>query len=208
MTLDIWLTYLASVIVLSLSPGAGAINTMSCGLRYGVRGTLPAIFGLQMGLALCTLLVGIGLGAIISSSVTLFTFLKWTGACYLIWLGWKKWKDTTELILDNPELEKQAVSTLTLIYRATLINLTNPKAIVFLVALFPIFINPEAPKTIQFLILGSTLIGVDIIVMLGYASLAARLRPLLRNQKAVRLQNRIFGGMFMGAGALLASFKS
>ena len=208
MTLDVWLTYLASVIVLSVSPGAGAINTMSCGLRYGVSRTLPAILGLQLGLALCIVLVGIGLGALIASSVTLFTALKWLGAFYLVWLGWIKWRDRSEVVIKGDDREGAGASAWDLIWRATLVNLTNPKAIVFLVALFPIFINPEAPQIAQFLILGATLVGVDTVVMVGYATLAARLRPLFQNQRAVRVQNRIFGSLFMGAGALLASFKT
>lgn len=208
MTLDVWFTYLLSVIVLSVSPGAGAINTMSCGIRYGMQRTLPAILGLQLGLALCILLVGLGLGAVIATSSMAFSLLKWFGALYLIWLGYKKWSDSTEVILDNSSAEHQNVTGLTLFVRAVFINLTNPKAIVFLVALFPIFLNPDAPKAMQFLILGATSIGVDALVMLGYAHLSSRLRPLLKNKKAMRLQNRIFGTLFIGAGSLLASFKS
>ena len=208
MTLDVWFTYLLSVIVLSVSPGAGAINTMSCGIRYGMQRTLPAILGLQLGLALCILLVGLGLGAVIATSSMTFSLLKWFGALYLIWLGYKKWSDSTEVILDNSSAEHQGVTGLTLFIRAVFINLTNPKAIVFLVALFPIFLNPDTPKTKQFLILGATSIGVDALVMLGYAHLSSRLRPLLKNKKAMRLQNRIFGTLFIGAGTLLASFKS
>ncbi|MBU1057995.1 MAG: homoserine/homoserine lactone efflux protein [Proteobacteria bacterium] len=208
MTLDVWLTYLLSVIVLSVSPGAGAINTMSCGLRYGMRRTLPAILGLQVGLALCILLVGFGLGAIIATSSLAFSLLKWFGALYLIWLGYKKWDDSTEVILENNSAEQQSVTAATLFVRAVFINLTNPKAIVFLVALFPIFLNPNTPKSNQFLILGATSIGVDSLVMIGYAHLSSRLRPLLKNKKAMRLQNRIFGSLFVGAGTLLASFKS
>lgn len=208
MNLDVWITYLLSVVVLSVSPGAGAINTMSCGIRYGVQRTLPAILGLQVGLALCILLVGFGLGAVIATSSMAFSLLKWFGALYLIWLGYKKWSDSTEVILDNCHGGQQSVTAITLFIRAVFINLTNPKAIVFLVALFPIFLNPDAPKTEQFLILGTTSVGVDTLVMICYALLSSRLRPLLKNKKAMRIQNRIFGSLFVGAGALLASFKS
>ncbi len=208
MTLDLWLTYLLSVIVLSVSPGAGAINTMSCGIRYGVRRTLPAILGLQLGLTLCILLVGVGLGAVIAASSTALSILKWFGALYLIWLGYKKWSDSTEFILEESCEGQQTRPASTLLMRGILINLTNPKAIVFLVALFPIFLNPATPKTEQIVILGATLVAVDTLVMIGYANIASRLRPLLKDKKAMRLQNRIFGSFFIGAGALLASFKS
>ncbi|MEC7377705.1 MAG: homoserine/homoserine lactone efflux protein, partial [Pseudomonadota bacterium] len=68
MSLAAWLTFLVAAVLISVSPGAGAINTMSNGMRYGVRRSLPAIMGLQLGFGLQILLVGAGLGAIIASS--------------------------------------------------------------------------------------------------------------------------------------------
>ena len=67
MSLTIWLTFVVAAILISISPGAGAVNTMSNGMRYGVRRSLPAILGLQLGYGAQILLVGAGLGAIIAS---------------------------------------------------------------------------------------------------------------------------------------------
>ena len=71
-------------------------------------------------------------------------------------------------------------------------------------AVTPQFIDPARPQWLQFVIIGATMCGVDSIVMSGYALLAARLRRWLRNPRAQRVQNRFFGGVFVGAGALLA----
>src|SRR5476651_2912109 len=87
MTWDWWLTYLLTTIILSLSPGAGAINTMSTGISHGYRGAMFSIAGQQMGLACHIVVVGIGLGTLVSQSVLAFEALKWFGAAYLIWLG-------------------------------------------------------------------------------------------------------------------------
>ena len=86
-----------------------------------------------------------------------------------------------------------------------LVNLTNPKAIVFIAALVPQFIVPDRPQWPQFAIIGATMVGVDVMVMSCYALLATRFRPLLRDPRLLRLQNRLFGGLFVGAGAILAA---
>jgi homoserine/homoserine lactone efflux protein len=86
-----------------------------------------------------------------------------------------------------------------------LVNLTNPKAIVFMAALMPQFIDPARPQWPQLAIIGATMCSIDVAVMSGYALLAARLRRYLRNAHAMKAQNRFFGGVFIGAGVLLAA---
>ena len=84
-----------------------------------------------------------------------------------------------------------------------LTNATNPKGIVFMVAVLPQFIDPKRPLLLQLLILLVTTLAVDTVVMHGYALLASRLRALLRSARARRTQNRVFGGVLMGMGASL-----
>ncbi len=92
MTWDWWFTYLLTTTLLSLSPGSGAINTMSTGISHGYRGAIASIAGLQVGLATHILLVGIGLGTLFSHSLLAFEILKWLGVAYLIWLGIQQWR--------------------------------------------------------------------------------------------------------------------
>lgn len=205
MHLHIWITFLLASVVLSVSPGAGAVNTMSNALSHGVRRTLPAILGLQAGLAATIALVGLGLGAAVAASATAFTVIKWAGVAYLIWLGWKKWNGATHFAVAERHVAPPAA--LTLFGQATLVNLTNPKSIVFLVALFPQFIDPALAQGPQVLIMGTTLVLVDIVVMVGYATLAARLRPFVQDPRRMQVANRAFGGLFIGAGALLAGVR-
>ncbi|SFD17922.1 homoserine/homoserine lactone efflux protein [Pragia fontium] len=200
MTIEWWLTYLVTTIILSLSPGSGAINTMSTGITYGFRGTIPAIAGLQVGLAAHIVLVGIGLGTLLSSSVLAFDILKWLGAAYLIWLGIQQWRVAGALDLNAVS---KALPSSGRFKRAVLVNLTNPKSIVFLAALFPQFIVPHQPQAIQYLILGTTSIVVDIIVMIGYATLASSIAKWIRQPHQMKLLNRIFGSMFIMVGTLL-----
>ncbi|WP_439214017.1 homoserine/homoserine lactone efflux protein [Duffyella gerundensis] len=204
MTIEWWLTYLLTTSVLSLSPGSGAINTMSTGISHGYRGAAASICGLQVGLSLHIMLVGIGLGALFSQSLLAFEIVKWAGAAYLVWLGIQQWRSAGSLDL---QAVAKAMPRRRLFKRAVLVNLTNPKSIVFLAALFPQFILPHQPQAVQYLILGVTTVVVDIIVMIGYAMLATRIAGWIKGPKQMKLLNRIFGGLFMAVGALLASAR-
>ncbi|MCL2897823.1 homoserine/homoserine lactone efflux protein [Brenneria tiliae] len=204
MTFDWWLTYLLTTLILSLSPGSGAINTMSTGISHGYRGTIASITGLQIGLAVHIVLVGVGLGALLAQSVLIFDLLKWLGAAYLIWLGIQQWRAAGSLDM------RALASTLPrrrLLKRAVLVNLTNPKSIVFLAALFPQFIIQHQPQAAQYLVLGATTIIVDIMVMIGYATLAKRIAGWLKGARQMRILNRTFGSLFILVGTLLASAR-
>ena len=200
MSVHVWLAFLATTLIFSLSPGAGAVNTISTAMRHGWRGTLPAIAGLQLGMLCHLALVGAGLGTLLAQSSEAFTLLKWGGAAYLIWLGWQKWRAPARFELANGGERAEA-----LFWPAVLVNLTNPKTILFLVALFPQFLHTDYPLWSQTLILGLTCVLVDCLVMVGYALVASPLAQLVTNERRMRLQNRLFGSLFMAAGAALAS---
>ena len=205
MSPEIWFAFFLAALLISLSPGAGAINTMSNGMRYGVWQTVPAILGLQLGFGVQILLVGIGLGALNASSNTAFTIIKWIGVLYLLWLGYSKFREAPLSL--NPA-NRTTESGKVRFWKAAFVNLTNPKATVFLVALFPQFIDPNSQHPIeQFTIMGSTLLVVDTGVMIGYATLAASLTRWMKSEKHLIWQNRFFGGIFMGAALLMAGYQ-
>ena len=206
MALEVFLAFLAASILISVSPGAGAVNTMSTGLRYGVKGALPAIMGLQLGYGVQVVLVGVGLGALLSQSQLAFELIKWFGVLYLVYLGYQKWtQPPLEMELHGGKTESSAKQ----FWQAAFVNLTNPKATVFLLALFPQFVNPNADNLVlQYSIMGTTLIIVDVVVMIGYASLASGLSRWMKSEQHQKLQNRIFGGMFVAAAGLMASYSN
>ncbi|MDR7345584.1 homoserine/homoserine lactone efflux protein [Pantoea alhagi] len=204
MTIEWWMTYLLTTVILSLSPGSGAINTMSTSISHGYRGAAASIAGLQVGLGAHIVLVGIGLGALFSRSLLAFEVLKWAGAAYLVWLGIQQWRAAGAIDLDAVS---QATPRRRLFQRAVLVNLTNPKSIVFLAALFPQFVIPHQPQAMQYLVLGVTTVVVDVIVMIGYAALARRIGVWIKGPHQMKLLNRVFGGLFVAVGALLASAR-
>ena len=204
MTFEWWFAYLLTSIILSLSPGSGAINTMTTSINHGYRGAVASIAGLQTGLGIHIVLVGIGLGTLFSRSVLAFEVLKWTGAAYLIWLGIQQWRAAGSIDLHTLSRTQTRGH---LFKRAVFVNLTNPKSIVFLAALFPQFIVPHQPQVMQYVVRGATTIIVDIIVMSGYATLAQRIAAWIKGPKQMKALNKVFGSLFMLVGALLASAR-
>lgn len=199
MALQIWFAYLIAAIIIAITPGPGAAISMSSGLRYGYRRAVRAICGLQTALIIQLFIVAAGLGALLITSPLAFDIMKFIGASYLAWLGIQKWRSPTRLIDDMG-----ALPATNLFAQGLLVNLTNPKAIIFMAALTPQFIDASRPQAIQFVIMGMTMCSVDIIVMSCYALLALHLRKWLKNPKAMRMQDIFFGGVFFVAGILLA----
>lgn len=202
---QVWLAYFVASWVIAVSPGSGAVLSMSHGLSYGVRQTTATILGLQIGLAVILLVAGAGVGAVLLASSSAFMVVKLLGAGYLIWLGVKQWRARIDLAEADSGLPAApaGLSVRQRIVRGALTNATNPKGIVFMVAVLPQFIDPKRPLALQLLILLVTTIAVDTVVMHGYAFLASRLRALLRSARARRTQNRVFGGVLVGMGASL-----
>ena len=201
MLLSLWFGFLLAAILIAVSPGPGAAVAMSCGMRYGYAAALRSIFGLESALLIQLAIVAVGLGALLTASALAFDIVKFCGAAYLVWLGIQKWRTAPQELQDA----KPPMSSNALFVEGLLVNLANPKAIVFIAALTPQFIDPTRQQWLQFLIIAATMCTVDIVVMSGYALLATRLRHWLHDPKTLKAQNRFFGGVFVGAGLLLAS---
>ena len=205
MELSTWLAFIVAGILISASPGAGAVACMATGMRYGLRLGWWNIFGMQVGIALQLVVVGAGLGAILAASALAFTTVKWLGAAYLVYLGWKQFTAPAEPI--DVSAEGVAASRKTLFWQGFLVNGTNPKATVFLLAVLPQFIDPAKPVLLQYLICAVTLTVIDLPVMGSYTYFASRVLKRLRDPAQIRWMNRSFGGLFMLAGGVLATFK-
>jgi len=209
---QVWIAYFVASWAIALSPGSGAVLSMSHGLAYGVRGASATILGLQAGLAVILLVAGAGVGALLVASATAFTVVKVVGAAYLMWLGWRQWRAPVAVAPDESGPTAAAPSAGLPSVRQRLgigffTNVTNPKGIVFMVAVLPQFIDPARPLWLQLLVLLVTTIGVDLIVMHGYAFLASRAQRWLATARARQAQNRVFGGLLMAMGASLFLVK-
>lgn len=107
MEFNTWLTFLAAAVAISLSPGPGAIAAMGAGLNHGFRHGQVIAFGLLMGVWTQTLVVGFGLGMLLSTSEIAFSVVKWVGAAYLVWLGIQQWRAPVRPLV-APEATRKA----------------------------------------------------------------------------------------------------
>lgn len=205
MSLHTWLAFFTACWIISLAPGPGALSCMAAGQRVGYRRAVWNILGLQLGLLFMVAIVAAGLGALLAASQHLFLIIKWVGALYLVWLGIQQWRAPAAPV--GEDAGEVAGQPRAMVLRAFLINITNPKGVLFLLAVLPQFIDPHAPQAIQYLQCALSLVFTDIVVMNGYTLLAARVLRLLRRPQHIRWMNRGFGSLFVGAGVLLAGFK-
>ncbi|MFP3332274.1 threonine transporter RhtB [Pseudomonas monteilii] len=206
MSMEVWLGFFAACWVISLSPGAGAIASMSSGLQYGFwRGYWNAL-GLQLGLIVQIAIIAAGVGAILAASATAFQIIKWFGVAYLVYLAYKQWCALPMDMADESGV-RPIGKPLSLMFRGFLVNVSNPKALVFMLAVLPQFLNPHAPLLPQYVAITVTMISVDMLVMAGYTGLASRVLRLLRTPKQQKRLNRTFAGLFIGAATFLATLR-
>ncbi|MEN0024204.1 MAG: LysE family transporter [Microbacterium sp.] len=202
----VWFSLLLACVVISFTPGAGAINTMSNALNQGWMRSIWGIVGQQLALIVHVVIVAAGVGLLVSRSEVLFTVIRYAGAAYLVYLG-------VRLILTRPstaaDIHAQGTAPReghwSMIRRGFWVNLLNPKAIVFFLAFIPQFIRLDEPQLPQYLVLITTVIVVDILVMWGFFAAAARpFRRFTRSARGQRTLNTVFGVLFIGVAALLA----
>jgi homoserine/homoserine lactone efflux protein len=204
MSLETWLAFFAACWIISISPGAGAIASMSSGLQYGFwRGYWNAI-GLQLALVVQIAVVAAGLGAVLATSALAFTLIKWFGVAYLVYLGIKQWRALPSNMADDATV-RPIGKPLALVARGFLVNISNPKALVFMLAILPQFIDTHLPLVPQYAIIMATMVSVDLIVMAGYTGLASKVLRALKTPKQQRRMNRTFAGLFVSAAAFLAT---
>ena len=205
MALSVWITYFIATIVLCVSPGPGVFSSISAGLHHGFRLGMWNGVGMQAASFLVVLLVCGGLGALLLASETLFTAVKWAGVAYLIYLGIVTWRAPARgFEEDRADHETTARG---VFMRGFWVNITNPKGIIFFAAVLPQFIDVTRPQLPQYAILAATTFAVDLVVMMVYTALAAKVLRVMKDESRLKWVNRTLGGAFIAAGVALASFR-
>ncbi|MDC5106902.1 LysE family transporter [Acinetobacter baumannii] len=203
MSLQVWFAYMLACWVISISPGAGAIASMSSGLNYGFRHGYWNAIGLQIALLIQIIIVAAGVGVLFATTPLAFQAVKWFGVAYLLYLAYLQWTAPVKDIEIQHEKKDKSVSALLL--NGFVVNISNPKAIVFLLAVLPQFLDLSKPQWIQYLIMAATMVTIDLIVMAGYTGLASKVLRLLRSPKQQKYLNRGFAVMFSCAALLLST---
>ena len=203
MTLETWFYYLLTMLVLTATPGPSVLFSVRNSLNGGIK---KAFFGALGGTSAITIIMTLsftGMGVIIMASEVLFNIIKWVGAAYLIYLG-----VTAILSKDNSydvSGKSKAESYKKTFISGFMVGASNPKAILFFTALFPQFIDPTASLWEQYLILSLTFIAFEMSWLMIYAYFSSKALPWLQVKGRAKLVNRITGGLFIGAGSILAT---
>ena len=209
MSLSLWLAFFIAAWAISFSPGPGAIAVMSASLNHGFARGCFATFELILGFWTQLVVVAVGLGAVIATSALAFAVVKWLGVAYLVYLGIRQWR-APPIALPTGEPSAPSMPSMPrrrIVFEAWLLNAVNPKGTVFMLAVVPQFLTAGEPLLPQYLVIGATLGFTDLVVNILYAALAARLLGVLRTAARRRAINRVFGGLFVALGVLLATFK-
>jgi homoserine/homoserine lactone efflux protein len=176
MTFKTWLLFLVMETALSLSPGPAVFYVVSQGARGALKRSLPAAGGIISANAIYFTLSATSLGAIIAASARFFTIAKWVGAAYLIFLGVKALRSAASShAVELGEAPPGERGDRRRVYLGALtLQLANPKALLFFLALLPQFIDPSRPVVPQMLILAATSMLPEFCILLGYGWLAHR----------------------------------
>ncbi|WP_060512308.1 LysE family translocator [Pseudomonas sp. NBRC 111124] len=199
MALDTWFIYLLASMGLSLTPGPNSLLALTHGALYGARRTLFTIVGGVFGFSALIALAMFGLTALLQTSASVLTVLKWVGGAYLVWLGIQLWRSPA-LHLEMTERGAR-LSNLGMCRQGLLSAIANPKVLLFYGAFLPQFIDPQRGLLLQFVIMAATFASVECVVEYVLARLAFRIRPWLA--KGGKGFNRCCGSLFALIGVAL-----
>ncbi len=201
MAADVYLLYLATVaIFFATPPGTSQILMISNTLRFGLRPSLCTAGGDLSANILQMLAAGFGLAALIASSASALTLIKWLGVAYLLWYGIRTFLAVPQPLSNATASQARPRK---LFFQGFFTSAANPEAVFFFAALFPQFITPDAPIWPQLLILGVTYLAFDAVILVLMGCGADRFLGFLRTR--ARLLNRLAGLAMIAAAALLGA---
>jgi threonine/homoserine/homoserine lactone efflux protein len=196
---ELYLAYLVACLLIAIIPGPTVTVIIANSLRHGARAGMLNVAGTQLGLALMMLTLVVGLSSVIAAMGWLFDWLRYAGAAYLVWLGWK--------LLRSPDVLSETTAGGAprggFFLQGFLVIMANPKALLFFGAFIPQFVDPKGHYVAQIALLGVTAMVVALVSDGAYAVLTGRAGALL-SRKRVRLVSRVSGVCLVGGGVWLA----
>ncbi|WP_306028421.1 LysE family translocator [Stappia sp. MMSF_3263] len=206
MTLETWLAFSAASFVLLAVPGPTILLVVAYALGHGRAAASATVIGVALGDLTAMTASMLGLGALLATSATLFTALKWIGGAYLVWLGVKLWRAPVTVA---PDVEPDAprAPALRIALHTYAVTALNPKSIVFFVAFLPMFLDTAQPLLPQMAILEVTFIVLATLNAAAYGLMATLVRTRIRKPSVRMWINRAGGSMMIGAGLLAIGWR-
>lgn len=199
MPLETFLLFAPACFAINMAFGPNNLLSLTNAARIGVAPAILAAAGRIVSFAAMIAIAGVGLGAILAASETVFTLVKYAGAAYLVWIGINLIRAGAPL-RDEANMPRSSLRKLTL--QELWVAAGNPKAILVFTAFFPQFVDP-ASYALSFSILGATFLVFETIAIVVYSFIGAKLGRYIRDGRTLKWFNRTSGGMMIGFGLLL-----
>ena len=195
--------FILTTLVVVISPGTGALYTISAGLSRGARASVIAALGCTLGIVPHMLAAITGLAAILHTSALAFEVIKYLGVAYLLWMAWATLRETGALNVEADRPEKSATK---VIVEGILINILNPKLSIFFFAFLPQFVPAKANGALmQMLGLSAVFMLVTLVVFAIYGLFAAAMRAHVISRPSIMMwMRRTFAAAFVLLGVRLA----
>jgi homoserine/homoserine lactone efflux protein len=205
-SVEVWALFVVTETVLCLTPGPAVLLVLSQGLARGVGASVWANLGILSGNTVYFALSATGLGAVLVASYEVFSLIRWVGAAYLVWLGLMAFAGRSRA-LSVTAGDAGPVGWGRMFGNGFVLQVANPKALVFFVALLPQFIDARGSVVVQVLILGATSVVIEFFVLLAYGAAAGRATALAGRPRFRTLANRLAGSMLIVAGVGIARIR-
>ena len=195
--------FLITSLIVVLIPGTGVLFTVSTGLVQGRKASVFAAIGCTAGIVPHLVATALGLAAVLHTSAVAFQALKFAGVAYLLYIAYATWRDKTAFALDS---NASARGARTLMVKAFLLNILNPKLSIFFLAFLPQFVDPAAASVLaQLLLLSGDYMAMTLVVFVVYGFVAHAFRKAVMESPRVQAWlRRGFAVAFVGLGANLA----
>ena len=203
MSLEVYIVFLLATIVVVFSPGPAAITVASQGASNGAKKSLFGVFGVASANVVYFFLSATGIASLIIASNTLFAIIKWIGVLYLLYLGFNALLSKNSVIKVDAKFSQAKLKKLFL--QGFIVELANPKALLYFSALIPQFLDVDQSIYEQLLIMGITCFVIDCIAYGLYGFFGDRISKGAIKTWMVNLINKATGGFFIFIGLRMAS---
>ena len=203
---EVWLLFVVTEAVLSMTPGPAVLYVLSQAIRRGPAKSVWGSWGILSANAMYFVLSATSLGAVIVASYKLFFLIKWLGAAYLVYLGIGSFLGKSS-VMSLPEAGADSRSGVRILRDGFFLQGANPKALLFFTAILPQFIDTRHNIAFQILVLGISSIVVEFAILFTYGQLAGRVLATARSPRFEKVTNRIAGSLLIGAGVGLARLR-
>jgi threonine/homoserine/homoserine lactone efflux protein len=200
MPLETFLIFAPACFAINMAFGPNNLLSLTNAARSGVVPAILAAAGRIVSFAVMIAIAGVGLGAVLAASESVFTIVKWAGAAYLVWVGVNLIRAGAPLLRDDAATPRLSLRKLTL--QELWVAAGNPKAILVFTAFFPQFVDPAA-YALSFAILGLTFLVFETFAIVVYSFIGAKLGRYVRDGRTLKWFNRTSGAMMIGFGLAL-----